>query len=83
MVDICLGFGYYNSNEQVYKLIGREVILMLKRNDNCHSKIAIIIAAIAAVTAIATTITAFLVIREKKRKKQDKELDEYLDCSIQ
>ncbi len=56
---------------------------MLKRNSNCHSKIAIIIAAIATITAVAATVAAFLVIKDKKKKLQDKELDEYLDCSIQ
>ena len=73
-------FGYYI----LYKYIDdMEVIKMLKRNDDCHSKIAIIIAAIATLTAIAATVSAFLVIREKKRKKEDQELDEYLDYSIQ
>lgn len=56
---------------------------MLRKNNDCHNKIAIIIAAIATLTAIAATVSAFLVIREKKRKKEDQELDEYLDYSIQ
>lgn len=56
---------------------------MLKRNNDCHSKLAIIIAAIATITAIAATVSAFLVIREKKRKREEQELDEYLDYSIQ
>lgn len=56
---------------------------MIKRNNDCHSKLAIIIAAIATLTAIAATVSAFLVIKDRKKKKEDKELDEYLDCSIQ
>lgn len=56
---------------------------MIKRNNDCHSKLAIIIAAIATLTAIAATVSAFLVIKDRKKKKEDQELDEYLDCSIQ
>ncbi|MEE1154507.1 MAG: hypothetical protein UH241_05055 [Acutalibacteraceae bacterium] len=55
---------------------------MMRKNNDCQSKLAIAIAIIATLTAVASTIAAFLVIREKK-KKEDKELEEYLDCSIQ
>lgn len=56
---------------------------MFRRDNECHSKLAIIIAAIATITAIAATVTAVLVVNEKKKKREDKELDEYLDCAIQ
>ena len=56
---------------------------MSKKDNNCHSKLALIIAAIATITAIAATVSALLVIKEKKRKKEELELDEYLDYSIQ
>lgn len=54
-----------------------EVPILEKQN-----KISVFLGFLATLVAIVAIATTFLVVKEKK-KKDEKELEHYLDCSIQ
>ena len=59
----------------------RSVIIMEKKHELSLWTIIGMIAAVAAVVASITT--AMIIIKKKEKEKEDRELQEYLDYSIQ
>lgn len=68
--------GYYN---RVSKLIWISVFGGIRMKKG--SKLAVFIGVIAAVAAVVASLSALLLYLDRKR--DDKELEHYLDCSIQ
>ncbi len=54
---------------------------MKKESNNCG--LGIIIGILAAIATIASATVAVVLFLDRKRKKEDKELEEYLESSIQ
>ena len=56
----------------------------MKNNENSSRYgVAFIIGITTAMITILSLVTAVLVLRDKKRKKEDKQLEEYLENTIQ